>query len=121
MAAILEIENDAGVAITSTNFGAVDSGDDQELQFQVKNVGTANATSVQIVIQQLASNDGINYVQLAEDFSGNPGAYSPSAIVVGTLIPGAIKVFWVKVTAPSGASPTGNPRQFNLIAQYTGV
>lgn len=121
MAAILEIQDDAGNPITSSNFGAVNGGDSQAVKFKVKNVGDQSATSVQLSIARLASNDGIDFAQIAEDFGGNPGAYSTAAINVGTLIADASTDFWVKVTVPTGTTPAGNPRQFDILAIYTGT
>jgi hypothetical protein len=121
MAAVLELEDDASVPITSANFGAVNGGAYQELKFILKNVGDQSATSVQLAIARLAANDGIDFAQIAEDIGGNPGAYSTVAINVGTLVALATKVFWIRVTVPLGATPAGNPRYFDLISTYTGV
>jgi hypothetical protein len=121
MAATIEIENDTGSPITSANFGAVDGGSSQQLKFQAKNVGDQDATSVQLSIARLASNDGLDFAQLAVDIGGNPGTFSNSPINVGTMVVGAIYVFWGKVTVPVGETPAGNPRQFDVIAVYTGT
>jgi hypothetical protein len=121
MSAILEIENDAGTPITSANFGAVNGGAYQQLKFVLKNIGTDSATSVQLSIAQLAANDGINFVTMATDIAGNPGAFSSAAINVGTLVAAAIFTFWLRVTVPTGATPAGNPRQWDTIATYTGT
>jgi len=121
MAATLEIEDDTGAAITTVNFGAVNGGASQALKFQVKNVGNQVATSVQLSIARLASNDGIDFAQIAEDFGGNPGSYGTTVINLGTMIAGAYISFWCKVTVPIGTTPAGNPRMFDIIAVYTGT
>ena len=121
MAATIEIEDDASNPITAANFGAVNGGANQQLKFQVKNVGDQNATSVQLSIARLASNDGLDFAQVAEDVGGNPGSYGTAIINLGTMIPGAIIAFWVKVTVPNGTTPAGNPRQFDIVATYTGT
>ena len=121
MAATIEIENDTGSPITSANFGAVDGGSSQQLKFQAKNVGDQDATSVQLSIVRLASNDGLDFAQLAVDIGGNPGTFSNAPINVGSMVVGAIFVFWGKVNVPVGETPAGNPRQFDVIATFTGT
>ena len=121
MSATLEIQDDAGDPTTSANFGAVDGGDEQQLKFSVENVGDQSATSVQLSISRLASNDGIDFAQLAEDVGGNPGSYGTADLNLGTMIAAASIDFWVKVVVPAGTTPAGNPRQFDIIATYTGV
>jgi len=121
MAATLEIENDTGAPITSVNFGAVNGGANQALKFRVKNVGDQSATSVQLSIARLASNDGIDFAQIAEDIAGNPGSYGTVILNLGTMIANAYSDFWVKVTVPVGTTPAGNPRQFDIVATYTGT
>ncbi len=121
MAATLEIQDDTGAPITSANFGAVNGGANQAIKFTVKNVGDQSATSVQLSIARLASNDGIDFAQIAEDIGGNPGSYGTTAINIGTLATLASVDFWVKVTVPTGTTPAGNPRQFDILATYTGT
>lgn len=121
MSAVLEIENDAGTPITSANFGAVNGGANQALKFNVKNVGDQSATSVQLSIARLASNDGLDFAQIAEDIGGNPGPYGTVTLNLGTMIANAVISFWCKVTIPTGTTPAGNPRQFDLVATYTGT
>ncbi len=121
MSAIIEIQNDAGTPVTSYNLGAVAGGANQAAKFIAKNTGNQSATSVSIYAQRLASNDGFDFVQIAPDVGGNPGAYQTTALSIGTLIADAEYVFWVKVTIPSGTTPAGNPRQFDLLAEYSGT
>lgn len=121
MAAIIEIEDDTGSPITSANFGAVDGASSQQLKFQVKNVGDQSATSVQLAIARLAANDGLDFAQIAEDVGGNPSVFGTASLNLGTMIAGAVIVFWGKVTVPLGSTPQGNPRQFDVIATFTGT
>jgi hypothetical protein len=129
MAATIEIENDAGNAITSANFGAVAGGASQQLKFQVNNVGDQTAMGVIVSLSRLASNDGIDFAGVTTDSGGNPQftlPYSPTnwpnaPISLGDMAPGAIIAFWCNVAVPVGASPAGNPRQFNFTATYTGT
>jgi hypothetical protein len=121
MAASIEIQDDTGAPITSANFGAVDGGSNQAIKFTVKNVGDQSATSVQVSIARLASNDGIDFAQIAEDIGGNPGTYGTADLNIGTLAADASADFWVKVAVPTGTTPAGNPRQFDIIATYTGT
>jgi hypothetical protein len=121
MAATIEIEDDTGNPITSANFGAVNGGSYQELKFRVKNVGDQSATSVILSLARLASNDGIDFVQIAEDLGGNPSPYATTALNVGTLAANASMDFWVRVTIPVGTTPAGNPRMADIVATYTGT
>jgi hypothetical protein len=120
MAANLEIQNDAGVPITAWNFGTVAGGSSTQAKFYVENTGSNDAESVQIVIERLVQNDGVDYVEIALDSGGNPGTYQTGAINLGTLAAGAQQAFWVRQTIPAGATPQGNTRQFLFGTEYTG-
>jgi hypothetical protein len=121
MAANLEIQNDVGDAITSYNFGAVNGGSYEEVRLSIENIGDTSASSVQVAVQRLAQNDGIDFASLALDVAGNPGVYSASALNLGTIAANITTYFWAKVTVPTGTTPAGNPRQFDIIATYTGT
>lgn len=121
MPASVEIQSDAGVPITIWNFGAVNGGSFTEQKFQIENVGTDPATSVLVFAQRLVQNDGIDFITIAPDVGGNPGAYQTGSLNVGTLNAGGIYVFWVKVTVPNGTTPQGNPRQFANFVEYNGT
>jgi hypothetical protein len=69
----------------------------------------------------LNQNDGIDFAQIAEDIGGNPGSFGTAPISIGTLNPEDTVYFWVKVTVPSSTTPAGNPRQFNVVARFTGT
>ncbi len=121
MSAQVEIESDAGASLTSWNFGAVPGGSTQMQKFIAKNIGNQDATSVSIYASRLGGNDGLDFVQLALDASGNPGAFSKGTLNIGTLVAGASIYFWAEVVVPAGVTPAGNPRQFDIIAQYSGT
>jgi hypothetical protein len=121
MSAIIEVQNDAGTPITSFNFGAVEGGAYQQAKFIAKNVGNQDASSVSLYAQRLAANDGFDFVQIAPDIEGNPGTFQSGSITIGTLAANAEYTFWVKVTIPSGTTPAGNPRQFDIITEYSGT
>lgn len=121
MSAVVDVQNDAEVTITSDNFGAIAGDAYVQHKFCAKNTGDQDATSVVISISRLSGNDGLDYVLLAPDSGGNPGSYATADLVVGTMVPDAEYWFWVKVTIPLGATPAGNPRQFNILATYSGV
>jgi len=121
MSAIIEIQNDAGEPITSYNFGAVAGGAYQQAKLIAKNVGNQAASSVSLYAQRLSANDGIDFVQIAPDVGGNPGAYQVGSLVVGDLAADTEYAFWVKVTIPTGTTPAGNPRQFDIISEYSGT
>lgn len=124
MAAQIELLNDAGEVITSFNFGAIDGGADLAIKFFVKNIGNTPAQSVRVYAQRLSQNDGLDFVQMALDNGGNPGAYTSNlaeGLNVGTLIADAAVAFWVKVTVPTGTTPAGNPRLFDAVVEYTGT
>jgi len=124
MAANIELLNDAGEVITSFNFGAIDGGTDLGIKFFVKNIGNTPAQSVRIFAQRLSQNDGLDFVQMALDNGGNPGAYTTNlaeGLSIGTLNGNDSQAFWVKVTVPTGTTPAGNPRLFDAVVEYTGI
>lgn len=121
MAARLEFQDDAGVALTSENFGAVSGSGTSERKFVLINSGDNTASDVEVVLSRLAQNDGVTFCQLALDSGGNPGTYTSNTLSIGTLVAGASVTLWGKVTVPAGATPTGNPRQFSVLAYYSGI
>lgn len=121
MAATIELENDASAPITSFNWGSIQNGASEQFKFHAKNTGDQSATSILISVTRLNNNDGIDLALLATDVAGNPGSFSASPLNIGTLAPGQSVTFWAKVLVPSGATPAGNPRQFNLQADYQGT
>lgn len=121
MAANVEIHDNASQAITSVNLGTINSGSFQQQKLSVTNVGNVEATSVQVYLSRTAANDGIDFALLAEDDGGNPGAFSTNVLNVGTLAPGGLHYFWIKAALSSGVTPAGNPRQFDIYAQYSGT
>ena len=121
MPAQIDLENDAANPITSYNYGSIGGGISEARKFIAANSGNTDAASLSLFINRIAQNDGVDFVQIAPDVAGNPGAFSSAALVVGALAAGASVPFWVQVTVPVGTSPFGNPRQFNVIAEYTGT
>lgn len=121
MPAIVELQNDAGTPVTSWNFGAVDGSDFTQTRFRAKNIGSDTATSVSLIIQRLVQNDGIDFVEIAPDSSGNPGVYQTAPLSVGTMAPDDEYYFWLRVSVPNGTTPRGNPRQFQTRVVYTGT
>lgn len=121
MAANVEVEDDTGAAITSFNWGGIQDGALLQFKFLAKNTGDVDADSVIIDAERLNTNDGVDLVLLALDVAGNPGSFSAVPLNIGTMIPGQVVAFWAKVTVPTGTTPGGNPRQFNLVVDYTGT
>jgi len=121
MAATIEIQTDAGVPITSFNWGAIGDGDDAEYKFKAKNIGDQDASSVLIFVERLVQNDGVDFASIAEDVGGNPGTYAPTPLNIGSLPAGDEVFFWVDVTVPTGTTPAGNPRQFKTKATWRGT
>lgn len=121
MPANAEIQSDANVPITAWNFGAVGGGSSTQQKFIVKNTGSDAASDVEIFTQRLVQNDGIDFITIAPDVSGNPGSFQSGPIAVGTLAPDAEYAFWIRVTVPIGTTPRGNPRQFVNVVEYTGT
>lgn len=121
MAATLELQDDTRSPITAWPFGAVADGGSEQFKFFVANVGDSNALSTTISIQTISQNDGINFVQLAPDLSGNPGTFSPNPLVLGTLGSGVAVAFWVKTAVGNGVTPQGNPRYFKIGANWSGT
>ncbi len=124
MASQIELQDDTGESITNFDFGAIDGGDDLEIKFYVKNIGATAANSVRIFAQRLSQNDGLDLIMMAFDNGGNPGTYISTlaeGLSFGTIDAGVSQPFWIKVTVPSGTTPAGNPRMFNVVSEYTGT
>jgi hypothetical protein len=121
MPATLIIENDALTPINTVNFGSVSGGGNQQIRMLLTNTGTVTATSVVLALTRITINDGVDYTLLAPDVSGAPGTFSQNPLTPGTLAAGAQYWFWVKVVVPVGASPQGNPRNFNIAVTYAGT
>ncbi len=121
MPAIITFENDALTPITSENYGSISGGSFTQGRFNATNTGNTNATNLQIIMSRITSNDGVDFLLLAPDVNGNPGTFGTNTLNVGTLIPGGVYWFWTKILVPANASPAGNPRLFNIQAQYSGT
>lgn len=121
MPSTLQLQDDTGTPVTSESFGAIDGADLEEQKFRVENIGDQDATSTIISAVRLASNDGVDFVQIAPDVAGNPGAYASAPLSLGTVAPSDIVNFWVKVAVPGGTTPAGNPRQFDIVLDYNGT
>jgi len=124
MASQIELQDDTGTSITNFDFGAIDGGDDLEIKFYVKNIGATSANSVRVYAQRLSQNDGIDLILMAFDNGGNPGSYISTlseGLAFGTIAAGESQPFWIKVTVPTGTTPAGNPRLFNIMVEYTGT
>lgn len=121
MPATLIIENDALVPINTVNFGSVSGGGYQQIRMLLTNTGTVEATSVVLSLTRITTNDGVDYTLLAPDVSGAPGTFGTSPLTPGTMSAGGTFWFWVKVIVPVGASPQGNPRNFNIAVTYAGT
>lgn len=121
MPSTLQFQDSSGTPITSESFGSIAGSASQQQRFRCVNIGDQPSTSVFISANRLASNDGVDFVFLALDSAGNPGAYNAQPLPLGDLAPGDIVFFWVKVTVPNGTTPSGNPRQFDVLVDYNGT
>lgn len=121
MSAVITLEDDAGNPITSYNWGAVQNGVPANYKFQAANTGDQNALSVILSLQRLNQNDGIDFALIAPDVGGNPGTFAASSLSLGTLTPNQVVPFWVQVSPPTGTTPAGNPRGFNVEVDYQGT
>lgn len=121
MAATLQLQDDVGNPITAWPFGAVAAGASTQTKFQLANVGDSNATSTTISLEAYSQNDGVNFLQIANDVGGNPGTFGTAPLSLGTLIPGQVVKFWTKIAVTNGVTPQGNPRYFKVEADYTGT
>lgn len=121
MPASIRILDDAFNVVTSLNFGAIAASASQSKKIYIENNGTTSASSVRINLHRVASNDGVDYSKFAQDDSGNPGTYQTGEISLGTVTAGQRVPLWVKATTPAGVSPQGNPRQFDVTADYIGT
>jgi hypothetical protein len=121
MPATLEIQDDAGNALTSFNFGAVDGGAYLQQRFRVQNIGDSQADSVELYLARLGANDGLDFAELAEDASGSPDTYTTNPITLASLAASAIAYFWARISIPSGSTPAGNPRQVDWFVKWRGT
>lgn len=121
MPATLIIENDALTPINTVNFGTVAGGGTQQIRMLLTNTGSVTATSVVLSLTRITTNDGVDFTKLAPDVSGAPGAFSTNPLTPGTIASGGRYWFWVEVVVPVGASPQGNPRNFNIQVDYAGT
>jgi hypothetical protein len=121
MAANIQLQDDGQDPITYFPYGTISGGANATYKFYVKNVGDTAATSVLVSALRVDGSDGVDFVLLALDVSGNPGSYTASALSLGTLAAGDSIAIWAKVTVPSGTSPAGNPRQWSLAVDYSGT
>ena len=121
MPAFLQMQSDAAVPITSWNMGAIDGGTVSQQKFLVENTGSDPAEDVEISADRLVQNDGIDFAAIAPDAGGNPGTFQTSPILVGTIAPGDIVAFWLRISVPVGTSPAGNQRLLEVGPVYNGT
>lgn len=109
------LEADETTVVTTTNEGNVaTAGSSTPTQFYVNNFGTSNATEVTVSITAVGTNDGEDYLQIAEDVAGSPGTFSQDPIEMGTIAPLASVPFWIQIVQPSGLTANDNPRRANV-------
>lgn len=108
------------MTISTKTFGAINDGSYVQKKLYVFNAGESDATGLQVSAERYLTSDGVDFVQVAEDSGGNPGAYS-SIIYMGELKAGEKVPFWVRIQVPVGTTPAGNPRGFELDLEYQGT
>lgn len=119
MSASLEfLDSDNTTVITTLNQGNIATpGSSSNKKLYVKNNGDVTAQSVTVALEQVGSNDGYLYEQIATDSGGTPGTFGTTDISLGSIAASASTAFWVKVSLITGLTADSNPRRSNLVAQ----
>ena len=111
------LNTDEATVITTVNEGNVETpGSSANKKLFVQNFGTTEATAVTVSIEQVGTNDGSTYGQIAADVSGSPGTFGTGDVSLGTIAVLTDRAVWVKVVLPSGLTADANPRRFRLDA-----
>lgn len=121
MSATLQIQDTASNPLTSNSWGIIAANTNSAVKFFLANIGTDEATDAVLTPLRLGGSDGVDNVSIAPDVSGNPGTYQSIPLTLGTIAAGAKTAFWVKVSAPAFANPSGNPRQFDVNFTWFGT
>lgn len=119
MSAQLRVDDTDGVTvITTTSLGNVPTpGTSIQKKVYLENFGDQTAQSATVAIEQLGTNDGSTYAQLAPDVSGSPGTFSNATLNLGNIAVASKVAFWTEVVLISGLTADNNPRKYNLLAQ----
>lgn len=123
MSAQLEFfDSDGSTIITTYNLGSVATpGSSTNKKFFVDNFGDQTAQSLTVSLEAVGTNDGDDYALLATDSGGSPGSFGVGPISLGNLSASTSIAFWTRVTLPSGITPDGNPRRYNLLASALSI
>jgi len=78
-----------------------------------KNTSTASEVleDCQFVIEAVGANDGDEFLQIAPDVAGSPGAWTTSPIVIGDMAVNDWAACWMRYNVPADTSQVGNPRR----------
>lgn len=115
MAKTIEVYEADGVTLAAASYdeGTIRDGAASTPRMLVfKNTSTADETLVncRFTIVPSGANDGDEYLQMAADDDGIPGAWGNAHILVGDLPVNTLIPLWVRFSAPAGTSQIGNPR-----------
>jgi hypothetical protein len=120
MSALIEfLDSDATTVITTVNEGnrptpSTSAGH----KFFVKNIGDQTAQSVAVSIEQVGTNDGYLYGQIAPDVSGSPGSWQTTPLSLSNIAAGNSTALWFREVLVGGLTPDNNPRRYNILCDY---
>lgn len=109
--------SDGATVITTTSLGNVATpGTSTQVKLFINNFGDQTAQNTTVALQQIGTNDGFTYGQIAPDVSGSPGVFGNATLNLGSIAAGSKVPFWVESVLISGLTADGNARRFNLLA-----
>ena len=87
----------------------------------VDNNGDQIAQGVSVSLEQVGTNDGFVYGQLAPDVSGSPGTFTSGPLTLSNIVAGASTPIWFREVLVSGLTPDDNPRRYNILVNYSTI
>lgn len=112
-------DTDEVTVITVINVGNVPSpSTSNPHKVFVNNNGDQTAQSVTVSIEQVGTNDGSVYGQIAPDVGGSPGTFVTTPLTLANIVAGASTPIWFREVVVSGVTPDNNPRRYNLLVNY---
>lgn len=84
----------------------------------VNNNGDQTAQTITVTIEQIGTNDGSIYGQIAPDSGGAPGTFQTTPLTLSNIAASGSTPIWFREVVVSGVTPDNNPRRYNLLVDY---